>query len=108
MQEITLTRLATGCSHYATFQSHNQKVLQTSHGIFVTHFTRYDQRAFRCRWRLLRSTDGGSSFELLYESGLLGGNKPPCIEEGEDGDLLALCENVSYPEEPRSQVLPDR
>jgi hypothetical protein len=97
MKPLTLLRLPGEVPAAATFQSHNQKVLQTREGIFLCVMTRQDAPDTgrdSCQWRILRSTDGGDSFDLAYESPILGGNKPACLEADEDGNLLAFCENA--------------
>jgi hypothetical protein len=81
--EIRLTRVDSNCTYYATFQSHNQKVVQNENGIFMTYLVDYEDVApWPGYWKLLRSTDGGESFEVLYTSPKVG-SKAPCIETDE-------------------------
>ena len=38
------------CHMYATFQSHNQKVVQNRNGVFLSYISRYDESAEPGRW----------------------------------------------------------
>ncbi len=97
---ITLTQVDHNCTYYATFQSHNQKVVQNDNGIFMTYLADYeDQAPWPGYWRLLRSTDGGRSFQILYTS-LMVGSKAPCIETDEDNNILALCSDETQRDNP--------
>ena len=49
---------------FATFQSHNQKVVANSKGIFLTYYVAKKPDT----WRLVRSVDGGRTFKTVYES----------------------------------------
>lgn len=90
------TRLAADCTNYATFHSHNQKVVQTPDGIFAAYLAEYDAEQDRCRWRLARSTDGGRSFSTCFEHEVPYAGKPPCLEAAPNGDILALCEQAPH------------
>jgi len=63
------------------FQSHNQKVVQNAHGIFAT----------RDGGEVYRSTNGGSSFSLIYDANI--DVKPPTLETDENDNLYVI-----YPE----------
>lgn len=64
--------------HFATFQSHNQKVASNRNGIFLTHL-RNAEPGYRAQgWRLLRSTDDGKTFAIVYES--VDPTNPPALE----------------------------
>ncbi|MEA3402361.1 MAG: hypothetical protein U9R79_14080 [Armatimonadota bacterium] len=52
---------------YATFQSHNQKVVSNRRGIFMTYIRRRNDPYTAQQWRLLWSRDGGRSFQTLHE-----------------------------------------
>jgi len=79
-----LTPIDTNCTYYATFQSHNQKVVQNANGIFMTYLLDYtDVAPWPGTWRLVRSTDGGTTFQVVYTSPLVG-SKTACIETDED------------------------
>jgi hypothetical protein len=98
--EIRLTRVDSNCTYYATFQSHNQKVVQNENGIFMTYLVDYEDVApWPGYWKLLRSTDGGESFEVLYTSPKVG-SKAPCIETDEDNNILALCSDETQRNSP--------
>ncbi len=71
---------------YATFQSHNQKVVSNKNGIFMTHLHSRNESFTAQRWRLSRSKDGGKSFSTVYES--TDATNPPCMETDEAGNLF--------------------
>jgi outer membrane protein assembly factor BamB len=97
---IQLTRVDSNCTYYATFQSHNQKVVQNENGIFMTYLVDYEDVApWPGYWKLLRSTDGGESFEVVYTSPMVG-SKAACIETDEDNNILALCSDETQRESP--------
>ena len=78
---------------YATFQSHNQKVVSNAHGIFMTYL-REDNEQDDSRpnvWRLLRSVDGGRTFAVVHEG--QGNCRAPCLETDAAGNLY-----LAYPE----------
>jgi hypothetical protein len=88
--EVRLTRVDSNCSHYATFQSHNQKVVRNEKGIFMTYLWQFDLKTWWGRWQLLRSTDGGRTFSVIYTSGEMGSNAP-CIETDSENNILLVC-----------------
>ncbi len=91
LEKVHLVKLDTNCTYYATFQNHNQKVLQNSHGMFLTYLVDYeDTPPWPGFWRLLRSTDGGATFSVIYTSPEVG-SKAACIETDEAGNIYALC-----------------
>jgi hypothetical protein len=71
---------------YATFQSHNQKVVANSYGIFMTHLRRRNVEYTAQTWRLSRSTDRGRSFATVYEA--THATNPPVIETDTDGNII--------------------
>jgi hypothetical protein len=89
VSEVVLTQVDTNCTYYATFQSHNQKVVQNDNGIFMTYLIDYDDQ-WMGRWRLVRSTDGGMTFQEVYTSPVVS-SKTACIETDEHNNILAVC-----------------
>jgi hypothetical protein len=73
---------------YATFQSHNQKVVANAHGIFLTHLRSANKDYTAQSWRLSRSTDGGRSFTTLYEA--THATNPPALETDAAGNLYLV------------------
>lgn len=73
---------------YATFQSHNQKVVSNAHGIFMTHIRSRNQEYTAQTWRLLRSTDGGGTFTVIHEA--THATNPPVLESDEDGNIYLV------------------
>ena len=76
--------LATSTTNYATFQSHNQKVVENAHGIFLSYITSYSPS----NWHLVRSTDGGATFQPVCESTYY--TKAPAIETDEAGSIYMI------------------
>jgi hypothetical protein len=85
VEPVCVDREATG---YATFQSHNQKVVSNRHGIFMTHIRSRNADYTAQMWRLLRSTDGGKTFETLREE--TNATNPPAIETDADGVIYMV------------------
>lgn len=86
--DIRVTQIDSGVTHYATFQSHNQKVVANEHGIFVTHIRDRDLPYQAQTWRLSRSTDGGANFSTLCEQ--TDATNPPVIETDAAGNLHVI------------------
>ncbi len=73
---------------YATFQSHNQKVISTGRGIFVTHIRTRNQPYTAQTWRLSRSTDGGQTFSTVHEA--VHATNPPVLETDEEDNVYLI------------------
>ena len=73
---------------YATFQSHNQKVVSNGEGIFVTHIRTRNQPYTAQTWRLSRSTDGGRTFSTLFEA--THATNPPVIETDDEDNVYLI------------------
>ena len=73
---------------YATFQSHNQKILSNRHGIFMTHLRSRNEKYTAQTWRLSRSVDGGRSFTVVYED--THATNPPVLETDEAGNVYLV------------------
>ncbi len=65
---IELTLVDDGAIAYATFQSHNQKVVSNKHGIFLTSLHKSNTDYTAQQWRLTRDTDGGRAFTTVHEA----------------------------------------
>ena len=65
LTEVELSCVDDEAVGYATFQSHNQKVISNGHGIFITHIRTRNQAYTAQTWRLSRSTDGGRTFSFF-------------------------------------------
>lgn len=70
---------------YGTFQNHNQKVVQSADGIFMTHIRSRNSAYDAQQWRLSRSTDGGKTFTTVYEA--THATNPPVLETDDEGRL---------------------
>ncbi len=98
--QIEFVRIDSNCTYYATFQSHNQKVVQNENGIFLSYLVDYEDKApWLGTWNLARSTDGGKTFQTTYSSPRVG-SKAPCLENDENSDILAICGDESDPKRP--------
>ncbi len=82
VETILVDDNATG---YATFQSHNQKVVSNKNGIFMTHIRTRNESFTAQQWRLSRSTDGGKTFSTVYQS--TDATNPPCMETDEAANV---------------------
>lgn len=74
---------------YATFQSHNQKVVANRYGYFLTYIQTRDEAFLAQHWRLMRSVDEGKTFSLVYEA-VRATNAPP-METDAEGNLYLAC-----------------
>ena len=73
---------------YATFQNHNQKVLQNAGGIFMTHIRSRNEAYTAQQWRLSHSTDGGRTFSTVYEA--THATNPPAIETDAEANVYLV------------------
>jgi len=85
---IELTCLDPDATGYATFQSHNQKVVANRFGIFTTHIRTRNEPYTAQTWRLSRSTDGGKTFTTIYEA--THATNPPVLETDSRGNLYLV------------------
>ena len=85
---IRLTRIDRNVTHYATFQSHNQKVVANQHGYFTTHIRDRDEPYLAQTWRLSHSTDRGASFRTIFQQ--TDATNPPVIETDSEGNLYLI------------------
>ncbi len=90
-QEIEVTHVDDSTTGYATFLSHNQKVVSNKNGIFMVH-TRTEEGTGRglnpAQWRLSRSTDGGKTFSTIYEA--KHATRPPSLETDADNNIYLM------------------
>ncbi len=71
---------------YATFQSHNQKVVSNRHGIFITYVLDSAENYMAQTWRLARSRDKGATFSTVHEA--TGATSAPVLETDPAGNVL--------------------
>ena len=93
LTDMRLTLLDAEATGYATFQSHNQKVVANAHGIFTTHIRSRNEAFTAQQWRLSRSRDGGATFETLYES--VDATNAPAMETDAVGNLYLVRSDFS-------------
>jgi hypothetical protein len=83
---------------YATFQSHNQKVVCNERGIFLAYLRTRNEAYTAQTWRLMRSEDDGETFSVVYEA--VHATNPPVIEtDGQNNIHLVrvdLVDNNAY------------
>jgi hypothetical protein len=82
---IELFPVDTGAIAFATFQSHNQKVVSNRHGVFFTYVHRSNADYTAQRWRLMRAEPDQSRFVQLYES--VDASSAPAMETDRFGTL---------------------
>src|SRR3954453_5945696 len=85
VRTIELTTIDPDATGYGTFQSHNQKVLANKAGIFATSLHRHTSAYEPANWRLSRSTDGGRTFTVIFESD--NPTKAPSIETDDESNI---------------------
>lgn len=73
---------------YATFQSHNQKVVFNDRGIFLAYIRSRNEAYSAQEWRLMQSTDNGASFSLVY--GGVHATNPPVLETDSKNNLYLI------------------
>jgi hypothetical protein len=101
---IETTLVDSGATFYGTFQSHNQKVVATPDGIFVTYSRNREPvdpakpELEVARWRLARSKDGGKTFQTILEA--THGTRAPALESDEAGNLYMTHPDWSDPRRP--------
>lgn len=96
--ELRFTEVASSTSTYATFQSHNQKILETPDGIFLTYVSSQDTDG-SSTWVLARSVDGGASFSTVWTA--TAGTNVPTLESDASGDLYLIhSESYLLPDQP--------
>src|SRR5688572_14323817 len=86
--EISLTCVDPTATGYGTFQSHNQKVLSNSSGIFMTHLRSRNEAYTAQQWRLSRSTDGGKTFATIFEA--TNATNPGVIETDAEANIYLI------------------
>ncbi|MCI0541158.1 MAG: hypothetical protein L0Z50_38640 [Verrucomicrobiales bacterium] len=84
---IAVVKVSDSKQPYATFQSHNQKVVENAYGVFMTYLAAGDDKTSNT-WRLARSTDGGASFQTIYEASAL--TRAPVLETDQAGSLCLI------------------
>lgn len=87
LRPVELTVVDPAATGYATFQSHNQKVVANRRGIFMTHLRSRNEAYTAQQWRLSWSRDGGRTFTTLHEA--TDATNPPVIES-DDHDNVYL------------------
>jgi hypothetical protein len=85
IEVVCVDEKATG---YGTFQSHNQKVLSNARGIFMTHIRSRNEPYTAQQWRLSRSSDGGRTFQTIYEA--THATNPAVIETDDQANLYLI------------------
>lgn len=82
---IRVTMVDEPVIHYATFQSHNQKVVDRGGMIFMTHLRTRNEAYTDQVWRLSVSRDAGASFVTFLERS--DATNPPVLECDPQGNL---------------------
>jgi DNA-binding beta-propeller fold protein YncE len=82
---IELVKIDDQAIAYATFQSHNQKVISNRHGIFITYVHSATENYLSQKWRLAHSSDSGRTFQTLFEE--TRGTSAPVLETDRWGEL---------------------
>lgn len=83
---IDLTLVDDKAIAFATFQSHNQKVVSNRNGIFLTYVKESNDDYSAQLWRLVRSRDGGKTFDTVREE--TRATSAPAVETDRDANLF--------------------
>jgi len=98
LADVRFTKLASNAPFFATFDSHNQRIVDDAFGVFVAHLTRmYPGPSWQLGngldtqsdWQLLRSTDAGVSFQTVY-TGRAGTHVSPVLDADAAGNLYVV------------------
>ena len=82
---IQLTQIDDHTIGYATFQSHNQKIVHNDNGIFAAYLKFSKNNYMAQTWRLVQSTDGGQTFKTIFEE--TRATNPPVLETDPDNNI---------------------
>ncbi len=85
---VQLKRIDDEAIHYATFQSHNQKVVAHGNEVWMTHLRTRNEAYTSQQWRLSRSRDGGRTFITQQES--TDPTNPPVLEVDNAGNIYLI------------------
>lgn len=85
---ISLTCVDDNATGYATFQSHNQKVVANSRGIFLTYLRSRNEDFTAQEWRLMHSKDRGDTFVVLFQG--VHATNPPVLETDSKDNLYLI------------------
>ncbi len=84
--KVELTQMDSSVIHYATFQSHNQKIVSHGPNIYTAHIRTRNEPYTAQQWRLSLSRDQGKSFATICEETLA--TNPPVLEIDSHGNLF--------------------
>lgn len=85
---IEITLVDDHATSYATFQSHNQKIIQNPHGIFMGYIRSRNEPYTAQNWRLIRSVDGGQTFDVILDA--TDATNPPVLETDSNGNVFMI------------------
>lgn len=83
--EIETTLIDNDATPFGTFQSHNQNIVQNRNGVFLTYIRSRNEDYTAQQWRLMRSTDEGKTFSVVYEA--TDTTSAPAMETDEQDNL---------------------
>lgn len=78
---------------YGTFSSHNQRVVETPHGIFMTFQVNEKDAEHNGDWKLVRSQNRGASWTQVY-SDL--GTRPPAVLADNEGNVHLVTSDPDF------------
>jgi len=96
---VEVVKVADHTPAYSTFQSHNQKLAENEHGIFMTYLHEAYANGLdpaygdTFLWKLVRSTDMGESFTTVFEDMRV--TKAPAVETDEEGNVYVMATDLS-------------
>jgi len=93
LTDIPLKLMDVNVTFYATFQSHSQKIVQNTNGIFMTT----QRHTNTGEWRLWRSVNGGLTWSPVYTSNNPFAAAVPALETDENNNIYILHGDLSSP-----------
>ena len=99
LHQVRFTKLASNAPFFATFGSYNQHVVDNVNGVFVDFLTSMTPGPnwangspldSHSDWQVLRSTDSGTSFTLVYTGRRQTSHVPPVLDADAEGNLYVF------------------
>ena len=87
LKSIWTTCVDEEATGYATFQSHNQKVVSNRRGYFMAYLRSRNEEYTAQQWRLIWSQDGGQNWRILHEAT---NATNPAVLETDEADNIYL------------------
>lgn len=92
LKTVEVTLIQPKAHYTATFQSHNQKVVGNNSGIFLSYRPVLSSGTeSNSNWKIMRSVDGGTTFNTAYEETINIGVNAPAIDTDGSKIFALVC-----------------